>query len=189
MDVSIRPATAKDAEKIADIYVASVSTLCTKDYTNEQIEIIACLHDAESYREAIESNNIKIFLAVAKEVVGFASILIDEWKIGDLFVLPNFTRQGIATRLLNAVEKYALQAQIYKLSVTASLTARPFYSACGYKYVRDSLIAEKIETVEMTKPLSQFGNSRNSKRYRNPNVITLRDCFKFTIGLLFGKSV
>ena len=187
MDVSICLATVEDAEKIVDVYVTSVRTLCTKDYTDEQIEIIANLLDAEAYREAIEDDSIKIFLAVAEEIVGFSSILIDEWRIGDLFVLPNFTRQGIATRLINAVEQYVLQEQIYKLSVTASLTAQPFYLACGYKYVRDSLIAEKIETVEMTKALSQSGNSRSSKR--NPNVITLRDCLKFTIGLLFGKSV
>ena len=176
MDVSIRLATAEDAEKIADIYVTSVKTLCTKDYTEEQIEIIANLLDVESYKEAIESNSTEIFVAVAEEIVGFASIIIDEWRIGDLFVLPDFTRQGIATRLINAVEKYALQEQIYKLSVTASLTGQPFYLACGYRYVRDSLIAEKINTVKMTKALSQSGNSRNSKRYKNPNVITLRDC-------------
>ena len=188
MNVSIRLATVGDAVEIANIYATSIRTLCTEDYTDEEIEIIANLFDAESYREAIESCELDIFVAIAEEIIGFASIMVYEWRIGDLFVLPSFTRQGVATRLINAVENYALQEQIFQLSVTASLTAQPFYSACGYEYVGDSVIAEKIDTVEMTKSLTQPDNYRKRKSKTKSKVVTLKDCLNFSTGLLFGKS-
>ena len=55
MNISIRPATVEDAEEIANIFVASVKTLCAKDYTNEQIEIIISFYDSQLYRSAIET--------------------------------------------------------------------------------------------------------------------------------------
>lgn len=194
MDISIRPATIDDASKIANIFQVSVRSLCTQEYLPAQIDIIASLFDAQSYREAIETEELDIFIAEAEDIVGFISLMPEEWRIGDLFIHPDFTRQGIATLLLDTLEKYAVQKQIFRLSVTASLTARSFYAVRGYQYQRDSFIAQNIPTVEMMKILTphgsdsfEFGSYENNRKIEQYKLTNLRDLILFIFRLLFDK--
>ena len=110
MSISIRPAALEDVEEIANIVSMSVTSLLTEDYTTEQIRLVVDYYDAEFYLEALETNSRNIFLAeVAEKIVGFGSISENGRAIADLFVLPDYTRQGIATLLLKTLEQIALQ--------------------------------------------------------------------------------
>ena len=166
MNISIRRATSEDVEEMANIFVTCVKTLNIKDYTDEQIEIMVTFCDAQSYLEEIKARSI--FVAEAKSIVGFASIAESEGHIDDLFVHPNYTRQGIGTLLLETLERIALAKQRSQLSVMASLTARPFYLSRGFKYVKDSQIFDvatgiEIPGVDMVKilPANSICNTHN----------------------------
>ena len=157
MNIFIRPATLEDVEEMANIFVSCVKTLNVKDYTNEQIEIIATFCDAQLYLEEIQTGG-SIFVAEAKKIVGFASLSKGRGHIDDLFVHPDYTRQGIGTLLLETLEQVALAKQKSQLSVMASLTARTFYLSRGFKYVKDSKIFDlatgiEIPTIDMVKIL------------------------------------
>lgn len=167
MDVFIRQATSEDVEEIANIFVSCIETLNVKDYTNEQIEIMATLCDAQLYLQAIQQGE-SIFVAEAENIVGFASIAESRGHIDDLFVAPNYTRQGIGTLLLKTLEQVALTNQRSQLSVMSSLTARPFYLSRGFKYVKDSYILDvatgiQIPAIDMVKilPSNSICNTRN----------------------------
>ena len=148
MDIFIRPATSEDVEEMANIFVTCVKTLNIKDYTDEQIEIMVTFCDAQSYLEEIKTGG-SIFVAEAKSIIGFASLAKSRGHIDDLFVDPDYTRQGIGTLLLETLEQVALQKQRSQLSVMASLTARPFYLSRGFEYVENSKILDVATGIEI----------------------------------------
>ena len=157
MDIVIRRATSEDVEEMEKIFVTCVKTLNIKDYTDEQIEIMLTFCDAQLYLEEIKAGS-SIFVAEAQSIVGFASLAKSRGHIDDLFVDPNYTRQGIGTLLLKTLEQVALRKQRSQLSVTASLTARPFYLSRGFKYIKVSQILDvatgiKIPVVDMVKQI------------------------------------
>ncbi len=183
MNVSIRLAVVEDAEAIANIFVNSVKTLCAKDYTHEQIKTIISLHDAESYLEEIEIQQIIIFVAETKEaeteeIVGFGSITKNGTALGDLFVHPDCVRQGIGTMLIKTLERFACQKQVSRLSVMSSLTGQAFYLACGFQYVKDSGLIDsetgiRVPCVDMVKVLSTDGNSIGDQEAAWSNLATI----------------
>jgi putative acetyltransferase len=55
-----------------------------------------------------------------------------------MFVHPDFTRLGIGTRLLEAIEKVAIQKKYKTMYVMSSLSAIEFYQARGYTITIES---------------------------------------------------
>jgi GNAT superfamily N-acetyltransferase len=196
MNVSIRLAVVEDAEAIASIFVNSVKTLCAKDYTHEQVQTIISLHDAESYLEEIEIQQIIIFVAEAEteEIVGFASITENGTALGDLFVHPDCVRQGIGTMLITTLERFARQKQVSRLSVMSSLTGQAFYLACGFQYVKDSGLIDsetgiRVPCVDMVKVLSTDGNSIGDQEAPWSNLATITPLQSIMSIMLAAKIV
>lgn len=177
MDIFIRSATLEDVEEMAKIFVACVRTLNIKDYTDEQIEIMATFCDAQSYMEEIAMGG-NVLVAEAKSIVGFASLAKNGERIDDVFVRPDYTRQGIGTVLLATLERVALQKQSSQLLVMASLTARPFYLSCGFKYVRDTKIVDAATGVEI--PGIEMIKALQSNNIYNIRNITLKSFGKLS---------
>lgn len=131
-EISVRKAQPEDAEAICDVHIASVRTLCAKDYTPEQIEAWVGKRFPEKYRNAIANLSETIFVAhKGEEVVGFAWFF--EYEVRAVYVHPSYTRQGVGTLLLEAVEREAVAGNIDKLKLSASITAERFYQSCGYQ--------------------------------------------------------
>ena len=54
-------------------------------------------------------------------------VTFNKGEIGSLFVNPRFHHQGIATKLMDKTEKYALTHNFLTVWVNSSKTAVPFY--------------------------------------------------------------
>ena len=195
MNINIRPATIHDSNAIANILTTSVKTLGRLDYSNEQIEIIVNLHNAQSYLEEIETGKIIAFVAEAETIiVGFGSISPDGRAIGDLYVLPNYTRQGIGTLLLTTLERVALQKGVSKLWVMASLTGRSFYSSCGFQSEKDAALIDsetgiRVPCVDMTKVLSRNRDfqGKNHGDYGDLSTLTVPQFIRLGAKILWGS--
>ena len=176
--------------------ITSVRTLGRLDYSNEQIEIIINLHNAESYLEEIETGKIIVFVAEAEsKIVGFGSISPDGRAIGNLYILPNYTRQGIGTLLLKTLEQVALQKGVSKLWVMASLTGRSFYSSCGFQSAKDAALIDsetgiRVPCVDMTKVLSRNRDfqSKNLGDYDDLPTLTVSQFLRLGVKILLGNS-
>lgn len=195
MNISIRPAAVEDVNEIANIVSASATSLLSEDYTSEQIEMIVEHFNADFYLEALSTNSREIFVAIAETIVGFGSIAEDGRAIADLFVLPDYTRQGIGTLLLETLEQIALQKQAPRLWVMASLTAQPFYASGGFKYEKDSALIDaetgiKMPCVDMIKILARRKNFQgdNPAYYGNLSTLTVSQFIRLTAKLLLGSS-
>ena len=178
MNVYIRQAVAKDADAIAELLILSVKTLCIQDYTDEQIEVILDRQNPKSYLARIQNKAETIFVAQneTNKIVGFASLSKNGGQINDLFVHPDYIRQGIATLLIENLEQTARQ-KVSRLSVTSSLTGRSFYSACGFEYIKDSAIVDpktkiKVPCVRMVKVFAR-SNYFYSNNAEGESTITL----------------
>jgi putative acetyltransferase len=126
----IRRATPADAEQITPVHVASIRTLCAKDYTPEQIDAWAGWKSPDKYRAAMAAGEVFFVAEVDGRVVGFAVLHGDEVKA--VYIHPDYVGSGLGRRLLDAVEAEARTRGVELLQLTSTLTSVGFYKACGY---------------------------------------------------------
>jgi putative acetyltransferase len=65
------------------------------------------------------------------EIVGFSSIT-PQGYLHSMFIHKDFQGKGVATLLLNEIERYAVAAGITRITSEVSITARPFFEKRGY---------------------------------------------------------
>lgn len=127
MEVQIRPGSWNELSELIALQTLSLETLCRKDYDFSQIS--ALVESQSRARGGYET----LFVAEAdSKIVGFATLMNGAAQIGAIYVHPDWTRQGIATHLLAAVEQEAIPRRCRVLRVVSSLTAVPFYQSQGY---------------------------------------------------------
>lgn len=128
-------------------------------------------------------------------MVGFCSISKNGGAISDIFVLPDYTRQGIGTLLLARLEQIALEKGVSKLWVMASLTAQPFYASRGFRYEKDSALIDtptgvRIPCVDMTKILSRNKDfkGKNLGDYGDLSTLNVPQFIRLGMKILLGSS-
>lgn len=151
-EVSIRPAIDSDREQISQLHIESIQQLCTADYTSGQIQ--ALLDDKKVYG-AKSWGDVVLVAEYDETIVGFSAFI--RGTVSAMYVHPQWTRQGIGKQLLQAIEREARWRRWRCLVVKASVTAVPFYQACGYQILHPTqmMVAgrEWIPCVDMQKQL------------------------------------
>lgn len=132
--VSIRKAKKTDTSQLIGLQRLSLSQLATQDYSESQLSAI--FQHKQNFR--LRSWGCRIWVAETLDpsapnsnIVGFAA-LGRFGIIGALYTHPQWIRQGIGRTLLKTLEREAVHRRVRVLTVAASLTAVPFYQACGY---------------------------------------------------------
>jgi putative acetyltransferase len=127
----LRPLLPTDVAVAAAIFAASISELTSDDYTEPQQQAwAAAIEDEEALAKRL-AGELTLVATLGESAVGFAS-LKDNTVIDMLYVHPAAARQGVATALVEALEKLATARGAAALSVDASDTARPFFEQRGY---------------------------------------------------------
>jgi GNAT superfamily N-acetyltransferase len=88
----------------------------------------------------VAEGRTRVAVTVDGTIVGFATVLRHEdatLELEDLFVDPNWMRQGIATRLIAHLVDHARSTSIQYMRVTANPHAYPFYRSVGFAHVHD----------------------------------------------------
>jgi putative acetyltransferase len=120
-----------DAAATLAVYLRAVRGTASRDYSAEQIAAWAP-DDLDLGRWAARRAAATTFVAVEGErVIGFAD-LVDEGHVDMTFVEPAFGDRGVATALLEAVVGAARSRAVRRLTVHASITARPFFERRGF---------------------------------------------------------
>ena len=92
------------------------------------------------------------------QVVGFASIT-QQGYLHSMFVHKDFQGKGIATILLNEIERYATATGIIRITSEVSLTARPFFEQRGY------IVTEEQKRRANQLSLTNFWMAKNLSSY------------------------
>lgn len=145
----LRKATLNDLSEIQQLFVETIQAVCSKDYSEKQIEVwTSSVKNLERWQNMIQ--NQYFLVAIEKnKIVGFGS-LENENYVDVLYVHKDFQRQGIAHVLLEALEKEAFSKGSIRLSSDVSITAKPFFEAKGFRVI------EKQEVIRQNTILINF---------------------------------
>jgi len=160
MKPALRPYLPSDAPLCAAIAEASIAELTGDDYTESQQEAwIASFPDEDDLARRLAAQ-LTLIATLGESSVGFASLRGAE-HIDMLYVHPEAVGQGVATALLDALEKLAGSRGAKKLSVEVSDTAQPFFSHRGYVAQRRNSIPRGDEWLANTTMSKTLEPSRN----------------------------
>jgi putative acetyltransferase len=155
-ELALRPFLPADTPVLAAIFAASVELLTADDYDVGQQGAWAALADDEEALAARFGSQLTLVATVDGQPVGFASLRGND-HIDMLYVHPAVARRGVATSLVDALEKLAGARGAAALTVDASDTAKPFFDARGYQAKHRNAIAvggEWLGNVSMRKQLA-----------------------------------
>jgi len=153
---SLRPFLPADAAICAAIAEASIAELTGEEYTESQQEAwIAAFPDEEALRERL-SGQLALMASLGDSLVGFASLEGAD-HIDMLYVHPGAVRRGVATALIDALEKLAAARGAKTLTADVSDTAQKFFAGRGYVAQQRNTIPrgdEWLGNTTMTKTLA-----------------------------------
>ncbi len=153
---TLRPMLPADVPVLAAIFQASIEVLTADDYDDDQRGAWAAAADDEQAFGAELQASLTIVVTIRAAPVGFISLQGTE-QIQMLYVYPPMARRGLATLLLDAVEKIAKGRGAKSLTVAASDTARPLFEARGFlaQSRRTTMIGDVwLGNTRMTKALA-----------------------------------
>jgi putative acetyltransferase len=126
MSTALRPYLAADGRRCAIIFRSAIEELAGEDYSESQCEAWAARADDEAAFAQSLAGMLTLVATEDGEIVGFASLKgVDVVEM--VYVDPEYAQQGVATMLLDALEKIALGRGAAKLTAEVSDTAKPLF--------------------------------------------------------------
>ena len=114
--ITIRIALNTDIEEIQSLYRNTVLVINRRDYSQAEVEDWAsCGDDPSKIEGMIKTHSIT-----------------PQGYLHSMFIHKDFQGKGVATLLLNEIERYAVAAGITRITSEVSITARPFFEKRGY---------------------------------------------------------
>ena len=127
---ALRPFLTSDVPMLAAIFVAAIEELTGDDYTEAQQEAWMAVAEDDEFGRRLASD-LTLIATLESSPVGFVSLRGTD-HIRMLYVHPAVAGQGIATMLVDALEKLAGSRGAKSLTVDASDTAQGFFAKHGY---------------------------------------------------------
>ena len=130
---------------MGEVFRESIRKTAAGDYSPEQIAAWSAHPDnGKIWAERMQSRTN--YLAVCDgRIVGFVQYEPPD-HVDMTYVHPNHQRRGVAHALLDALEADAIACGTKELHTEASITARPFFEACGYELVTPQIV--RVRGVE-----------------------------------------
>lgn len=138
--ITVAPLLKNEALAAAELFFETVHRSNGGDYSPEQLD--AWAPPGRSHQRVIADKLTAQYTLAAKAsdaLVGFAS-LADPDYLDMLFVHPVWQRHGIARQLVARLELHAQHCGAAIIRTHASLTARPFFEASGYRFVSENTV-------------------------------------------------
>lgn len=138
-DFEIRLARPDDFEEMGNVFQRSVRETAARDYTPKQIAAWSSYSDDKELWASDMASRVNYLAVQDGKIVGFAQYEPPD-HIDMTYVHPDFTRKGVGRALLGALKKDATHRGVQELHTEASITARPFFEACGYELIVPQIV-------------------------------------------------
>ena len=145
---ALRPYLAADAPMLAAIFAAAIEELAGDDYSEAQQAAWMAAAETEEFGTRLAAD-LTLIATLDGSPVGFASLRGAD-HIRMLYVHPAVGRQGIATMLVDALEKLAGGRGAAALTVDASDTAQNFFAKRGYVAMQRNSVTVNDEWLANT---------------------------------------
>ncbi|MFI3326752.1 MAG: GNAT family N-acetyltransferase [Clostridia bacterium] len=126
-------------DEVAQLFYNTVHSVNSKDYSEDELNAWASgtINKTVWNNSFLEHNSI---IATENElIVGFGDMSISGY-LDRLYVHKDYQRQGIATDILNKLEKTLEKIGVTKFTTYASITAKPFFEAMGYVVIQKNIV-------------------------------------------------
>ncbi len=145
--IAIRKGEIDDLTELQQIFVDTVSSVCSADYDAEQIKVWTSSVENRKHWEDIMTNQFVLVAQIGNKMVGFASL--DKGNYIDLlYVHKDHQNQGIARKLYSNIENAAKQQGQTALESDVSKTAKIFFEKIGFKVINEQIVMR--QGVELT---------------------------------------
>jgi putative acetyltransferase len=128
---ALRPFLAADTPVLAAIFAAAIEELTGDDYSEAQQQAWASAADDEEQFGKRLGSELTLIATLQNSPVGFAALKGAD-HIDMLYVHPSAVGQGVASMLIEALEKLAGGRGAKSLTVDASDNAQEFFEKRGY---------------------------------------------------------
>ena len=146
---ALRPFLPADTSILAAIFVAAIQELTGDDYSEAQQEAWAAVaEDEETFGKKL-AEQLTLIATLQNSPAGFASLKGAD-HIDLLYVHPGAAGQGVATMLVDALEKLAGARGAKILNVDASDNAEPFFKKRGYVAMQRNTVTVNGEWLANT---------------------------------------
>ncbi|MCU0353036.1 MAG: GNAT family N-acetyltransferase [Cytophagales bacterium] len=135
----LTPAQPDELKELQDLFVNTVSTVCTKDYTPEQIQAWLSGVDNHSRWVSIVTEQYAVAIKEQSQIIGFAS-LTDDSELDMLYVHKDHQNRGIAWTLYTEIEQEARRRGQSVIFSNVSQTARPFFEKMGFHVLHEQTV-------------------------------------------------
>jgi len=143
-EVNIRQATTADMGKIIEIFKSSISELGSKHYAPKQIKAWKKRSEDLLFWKGMLKEELFVVGELNQKVGGFGSV--NKGKIGMMYVAPEFSREGIAKKILTHLIEVAKSQGHLKLTSEVSETAKPFFEYMGFISLgKQTFVREGVE--------------------------------------------
>ncbi|MDQ6702355.1 MAG: GNAT family N-acetyltransferase [Pseudomonadota bacterium] len=153
---SLRPFLPADVQLLSEIRFAAIEELTVENYSDAQRRAwAAAVDDDAAFARSLEQG-LTLVALIGGGPVGFIAMQ-DGGLIDQLYVHPAVARTGVASALVEAIEKLAAARGTAMLATDASDTAKPLFEARGYQATRRNTIeidCEYLGNTRMTKALA-----------------------------------
>ena len=136
--LTIRMYEERDFPALCALFLRAVKETARADYSHRKIAGWAQF-DEERWRQKLAASCVLIAIKDASPV-GFITAVDD--YIDLLFVSPDYSRQGVASALLNTLLRQ-LPERVY--TVEASITAKPFFARHGFTVIQPQEVEARGE--------------------------------------------
>lgn len=132
----IRSYQSSDLKEIAELFYNTVHSINARDYTYEQLDAWATGNvNLDEWNKTL-SEHFSLVAMKDDNIVGFGDMDAAGY-LDRLYVHKDYQRQGIATAICDALES-AFAGE--RMSVHASITAKPFFIKRGYKVIKEQQV-------------------------------------------------
>jgi putative acetyltransferase len=154
---ALRPFLPTDTPILATIFVAAIQELTGDDYSEAQQAAWAEAAEDEAQFGKRLASQLTLIATLQNSPVGFVSLKGPD-HIDLLYVHPGAAGQGVATMLVDALEKLAGARGAKNLTVDASDNAEPFFKKRGYVAMQRNTVTingEWLANTTMQKTLAE----------------------------------
>ncbi|RGY95699.1 GNAT family N-acetyltransferase [Clostridium sp. AM58-1XD] len=137
--MEIRRYREEDFDEIAELFYHTVHWVNRKDYSQEQIEAWAPKRPEKGAWNGSLLENYSIVAVEKGQVTGFGDIDKSGY-LDRLYVHKDYQGRGTAAAICDELEKHA---EGKRITVHASITAKPFFEKRGYLTVKEQQILRR----------------------------------------------
>lgn len=136
----IRKPQIEDAKEICEVFIESVSTLCSSYYSPEEIAYWNSNKKPEKIQKWIENQNLYFLVSQVEDRISGVGFI--DYKTGELYACylrPEAIGIGLGKKLLELMILEAKRNTLTKVFLKASLNAKSFYERQGFKVISSHL--------------------------------------------------